>query len=67
MTRATRTARALLDRLRPLAIVELAAVTGGGETASTSNSGSPEAGDDTVGDANVRGGGPFIRVFDGQP
>lgn len=38
---------------RTLRADELAAATGGGETASTSTSGTPAAGDDTVGD---RGG-----------
>jgi len=46
-------AHALIRPLRMLAVApaELARVTGGGETASTSTSGTPEAGDDTVGDS----------------
>jgi hypothetical protein len=55
MTNPTRKAKTLRDRLRPLRVIEpaaLATVAGGGESASVSTSGSPEAGDDTVGDSN---------------
>jgi hypothetical protein len=55
MNKSTRHARTLVGRLRSLNVTALAGVTGGGETASTSTSGSPEAGDDTVGDATSRG------------
>jgi hypothetical protein len=50
MNKSTRHAQTLIARLRPLTIAALAEVTGGGESASTSTSGSPEAGDDTIGD-----------------
>lgn len=51
-------AHALLRPLRSLeprvlAPTELSRVTGGGESASTSTSGTPEAGDDTVGDSST--------------
>jgi hypothetical protein len=63
MTNPTRKAKTLRDRLRPLRVVEpaaLATVAGGGETSSTSTSGTPEAGDDTVGDSTgTVGSGPL--------
>jgi hypothetical protein len=55
MNKATRNARTLARRLTTLEPRDLAHVTGGGQTASTSTSGSPEAGDDTVGDTIGRG------------
>jgi hypothetical protein len=44
-------ARSLTSRLRPLDAARLGRVSGG-DTASTSTSGTPEAGDDTVGDSS---------------
>jgi hypothetical protein len=48
---------ALTKQLRPLTDTSLARVAGGRQTASTSTSGTPEAGDDTIGDAGGGGGG----------
>jgi hypothetical protein len=47
----------LTRRLRPLTVLDtnsLAHVAGGHQTASTSTSGTPEAGDDTIGDSSGR-------------
>jgi hypothetical protein len=66
VNKATRHARTLARRLTTLEVRDLARVTGGGQTASTSTSGSPEAGDDTVGDATRPGGGGFVLVFSGS-
>jgi hypothetical protein len=49
-------ARILTDQLRPLTMLDataLARVAGGGESASTSTSGTPAAGDDTIGDRGL--------------
>jgi hypothetical protein len=47
----TRHLRRTLRPLQPLETIELASISGGRETASTSTSGTPAAGDDTIGDA----------------
>jgi len=54
MTKASHKARDLSRRLRVLEAVDALVLVGGGrETASTSTSGTPAAGDDTVGDSST--------------
>jgi len=61
MNKATNKARNLAERLRTLDPRQLATATGGGQAASTSRSGTPEAGDDTVGDQTF--GGAALHLF----
>jgi hypothetical protein len=51
--------RELSARLRPIPTSDLTRVGGSGESASTSTSGTPAAGDDTVGDQ----GGDFVPTM----
>jgi len=63
MNKATRTARNLSRRLRVLDTTnQLATVVGGGQSATTSRSGTPEAGDDTVGDNLFEYGGGALLL-----
>jgi len=66
MNKATRTARDLSHRLRTLDDNQLAVVGGAGQFASTSTSGSPEAGDDTVSDQSISTPMLFLACASGQ-